>query len=32
MKEGKYAKTLTKIQVSIIFYMQDIRRMVYPNL
>ena len=31
MKEGKYAKTLTKIQVSAIFQMQDIRRNGLPK-
>ena len=31
-KEGRYAKTLTKIQVTAIFLMGDIRRNVFPNL
>ena len=31
MKEGKYAKTLTKIQVSAIFHTQDIGRNGLPK-
>ena len=31
-KEGKYAKTLAKIQVTIIFLMQDMRRNSLPKV
>ena len=31
-EEGKYAKTLAKIEVSAIFVMQDMRRIFFPNL
>ena len=31
MKEGKYAKALTKIQVSAIFHMQDFQRNGLPR-
>ena len=32
MREGRYTKTLTKIQVSTIFHVRDIRRNVVPKL